>query len=194
MKAIYLIVGLALAACGSSGPPTPPIQPIPPAAPRPGSPVVIANWASPLSASGTCGGSPFACDLPAGVQWGLLQATDLSRFSPTGTALNWATDPLSGMALISATRLDPTQPMSVEVVARIDSLNCSASVSYHGGVIYDGGKDDGDPFGNYVYLVLSRGPHAEALAIYPDVGRTGSRFPDDRARVDPRASHRLVPR
>lgn len=167
-----LLLLFAVAACGGGGgpaaapyvappvivqaapdAPTVPAAPIPPAA-SPPQPVVTADWTVPLSAAAGCGGSPFACTLPPGTTWGLLQPGDVSQFTIQAGALGFS-DPTTGMALINAQTLDRTRVLYLREFVRVDQINCDQGVGYVGGVHYGGGADDGDPRGRYRALYIS---------------------------------------
>jgi hypothetical protein len=167
LRALLLTL-FALASCAGGSPPAPvygpPLPPAPIVTPRPGSPVLVADWTSPLGAAMGCGTlghqSPFECVLPPSAKWGVIPGMDdcvspepTRCFQPAGGWLGFTAP--GGMALVSATTLDRARPMSLRGVVRIDRIDCSPGVAYAGIVDYGGGDDDGDPTGNYRALYIS---------------------------------------
>lgn len=180
-KILVALALLALEACSSGGsPPYNPPPPITPITPRPGVTVLDADWSN-LNIGLGCGGSPFGCAaLPPDKNWSaLLPGASGGRdcslplpnncYQPANGLLGF-TSATDGMALISAVALDPTQPMSIEVELRIDTIDCT-QVSYAGGVLYGGGADDLDPTGNYKawYISCFGGDPVVKLWLYTPV-------------------------
>jgi hypothetical protein len=145
---------------------------------------MVADWTAPVAIALKCGGpglqSPFACDLPPDAKWGVLPfdgvgGTDCVEpqpntcFQPADGWLGFTSPPATGMALISATRLDHTKPMSLEAEVRVDTIDCT-NIAYAGIVDYDGGHDDGDERGSYWAEYISCFPGDPEVKVWVYTG------------------------
>lgn len=164
MKRFALLLGLGLTAAGCSGGGSLPLPSPPPPGPvvHPGTELALPPF-SPLDASAICSGSPFGCS--GGSAWGLLQASDLAKFTP-GPILGFNTGPNAGMALVAVATLARSAPLSLEETVRLDSLACPSTVSYQGPVAYGGGVDDGDPSGRYRAEYISCFPGDQTVRVW----------------------------
>lgn len=171
---------LILAACGGGGHTPQPPGPGPQPNPRPGHIVMSADWTKPElgGIALECGGSvPFKCNLPPGVEWGVLPHAPQpgggvictyplpnTCFQQTSDELGYKVSP-GGMALISAVSIPKDYAMSIEAVVTWDTLSCPGN-GYLGPVIYDGEGAKDDPTGNYRSIYLSCAPWETEVRVW----------------------------